>query len=202
MDSIPQILSGKFGIDARIESRNSFIDYQLVSITGLRAGLSFQRKLRFGVGLSWLDSDVISAVPAVQLPGDTALRKRLIKLAYFCVYSDVVFHKTKRWQLSVPLQVGLGSSWLEDPSSDDPSKDQPSQLLLLYEPGISAQYKFFRWFGAGADIAYRFTVRNSAVADRLSSPTYSFKVLVWFDQLFFVMFPKSFVTKRFGPAVW
>jgi hypothetical protein len=202
LDSLGATLRGDYSVDVRLESRNSFIDYQLVSITGVRAGLSFRRKLRLGVGLSWIETPVISAAASAQVKNDTAGREQLVKLAYICYYADVVFHKTKRWQLSVPLQLGTGLIWLEDPLLRPELRSGPKKMLLLYEPGISVQYKFYKWLGTGADIAYRFTLPNSAIAGQLSSPTYSFRLLIWFDQLYFQLFPGSRITKRFGPSYW
>jgi hypothetical protein len=37
----------------------------------------------------------------------------------YATYADFVFHKTKRWQLSVPIQVGTGMYWTQ---YDDGSK--------------------------------------------------------------------------------
>ena len=104
--------------------------------------------------------------------------------------------------MSVPLQWGAGLTWfkynngLQDIKS---SKD----YLLLYEPGISVQFKIFKWCGLGTDIAYRFTLQNNReLRNKLNSPTYGFKFLLWFDQLYYLGFPKSKLSKKYGPAAW
>ncbi|MGZ4042468.1 MAG: hypothetical protein ACXVO9_04655, partial [Bacteroidia bacterium] len=57
LDSLHEVFTHKSSIDARLESRYSFINNQIISVTGVRLGVAFQRKLRIGGGLSWLKSD-------------------------------------------------------------------------------------------------------------------------------------------------
>jgi hypothetical protein len=57
LDTLHEVFNNKSNIDARLESRNSFINNQIISVSGLRLGVAFQRKLRVGGGVSWLRSD-------------------------------------------------------------------------------------------------------------------------------------------------
>jgi len=202
LDTLRELFKHNYSIDARLESRNSFIDNQLISVSGVRLGLSFQRKLKLGAGISWLNSDVRSDLYRKNIFGINDTLKRYLKFVYLAYYMDFVFYKTKRWQLSVPIQAGSGFSWFQE-NTKYSLKKNTRHLLLLYEPGITVQFKVFKWFGLGADVAYRFTLRNNKrTADQLNSPTYSFKILFWFDYLFYDLFPESDITKRFGPAYW
>lgn len=203
MDSIGYFLKQPYSIDARLESRNSFIDNQLISVSGVRLGLSFKRKLKLGIGLSWLESPVTEKFQSKNILGMDTSINRFLKFMYVCYYADFVFYKTKRWQLSVPIQVGTGASWFQSNNKYSFDNKSSKYFLLLYEPGITAQFKVFRWFGVGTDVAYRFTMKNNKkVSEKLMSPTYSFKILFWFDQLFYELFPSHELTKRFGPAEW
>lgn len=196
IDTLQALFKQKYSIDARLESRNSFIQHQLVSVNGARLGLSFKRKFKLGVGLSWLNSNVESG-------RSTAQNVEYLKFGYFDFYLDYVFYKTKRWQLSVPIQIGTGTSWYQAETKYHFNNKTAKYFLFLYEPGITVQYKVFKWAGLGADIAYRFTLRNNKDAARqLTSPTYSFKLLFWFDQLFYDLFPGSVITEKFGPSYW
>jgi hypothetical protein len=201
-DTLRELFNNGYSIDARLESRNSFINNQLISVNGVRLGLSFQRKLRLGAGLSWLNSDVKSTFYQPNIFGRRDTLEQFLKFIYLAYYLDFVFYKTKRWQLSVPIQLGTGLSWFQNENTYNFSKNK-RHFLLLYEPGITVQFKVFKWFGLGADVAYRFTMRNNKrTAEQLNSPTYSFKILFWFDQLFYDLFPKSPITERFGPSYW
>ena len=57
LDTLRDFLRHKYSVDVRLESRASIIGNELTSISGIRMGLTFKRKLRIGVGLSWLKTD-------------------------------------------------------------------------------------------------------------------------------------------------
>jgi hypothetical protein len=199
-DSLASIFRNKYSLDARLESRYSLAGNRLISVSGVRAGLAFQRKLRVGAGLSWLNTTYSLTVPSVETGGES--EKRFLKFGYLCLYADVVFHKTKRWQLSVPLQLGTGMAWYQRRPLYKVNGGDTKYLLLLYEPGITVQFKIFKWFGLGADVGYRFVYKPRQISPQLNSPAYAFKILFWPDQLYYQMFPESVISKRFGPAYW
>lgn len=215
LDTLHEVFTHKSSIDARLESRYSFNDNRVISVTGVRLGVAFQRKLRIGGGLSWLKSDYETTFhPYSKFFNRTDTIKRYLKFAYLCFYVDFVFYKTKRWQLSVPIQAGFGALWFQKGRLYNFSGSDHKYFLALYEPGITAQFKVLKWFGLGTDVAYRFSLKNNrkiredydAPGSHFRvlnwSPTYSFKILIWFDQLYYEMFPKSKITGRFGPATW
>ena len=189
-------------IDARLESRYSFFSNTATKVSGVRLGLSFRRKLRVGVGYSWLDGDVIDKIKKEEPLGNTILVNNYLKFGYFCYYADFVFYKNKRWQLSVPIQVGTGLAWFQYRYNGETIKSK-KRLLLIYEPGISMQFKAFKWCGLGLDVCYRFALKNTNnVGEKLNSFAIAPKLLIWFDQIFFEAFPKSKITKKYGPAYW
>jgi hypothetical protein len=203
IDSMGIILKGRRTLDARLESRFSFINNSVVTVTGFRAGISFQRQLRMGAGLSWLSSRIPSTFQAIAPDGSTYDDEKFLKFLYLCLYTDFVFHKTKRWQLSVPIQLGTGASWFQRREDYHWGTRDRKYLMLLYEPGITVHFKLFKWLGLGTDVGYRFTLYNNReVAETLNSPTYAFKLLFWPEQLYFDLFPGSSLTRRFGPSQW
>ena len=202
LDTLKSLTHKKPSIDARLETRNSFFENRRAKVTGVRLGVIFQKKLRIGVGYSWLSSDVVEKKSVINGFGQNDSISNYLKFGYIAFYTDFVFYKTKRWQVSVPLQWGAGLTWYK---YNDGIKDKSSSknYLLLYEPGISVQFKLLRWVGLGTDIAYRFTLQNDrSLSNKLNSPTYAFKFLIWFDQLYYLGFPKSKITKKYGPAEW
>ncbi len=203
LDSLDVVIQSKASVDLRLESRWSFVDNELITISGVRLGAAFQKKLRLGLGLNWLKTPVSREVFEINESGQGVLTTNFFKLAYLSLYADIVFHKTKRWQLSVPIQIGLGNTWDQKVQEYKLSDRQNKQFLFLYEPGITVQFKLTRWVGVGSDVAYRFTLKNNKkISEQLSSPTYSFKILFWLDQLYYLAAPESKWTKRYGPATW
>jgi len=203
IDSLHNILNRGKGIDYRMESRVSFINNSLINVNGVRVGVIFGRKFKAGGGISWLNSKVTADFLTRDEQGIEYVNQKFLKFIYFCYYTDFVFYKTKHWMLSVPLQVGAGAAWFQYSETYRWGVRDKKYFLLLYEPGVTIQYKVFRWLGFGADIAYRFTMyNNKKIADKLNSPTYSFKFLFWPEQLWFELFPKNKLTQIFGPAEW
>ena len=202
LDTIKSITHKKPSIDVRLESRHSFITNYRAKISGVRLGLVFQKKMKVGLGYSWLDADIYERKKIVTSLNKLDTVNNYLKLGYLAFYTDFVFHKTKRWQLSVPLQWGAGFAWnkYNDGLIDIKS---PKRYLLLYEPGISVQFKILKWCGLGSDIAYRFALeQNKGLRSKLNSPTFAFKFLLWFDQIYYMSFPNSKYTKKHGPAEW
>lgn len=211
LDTIRDFLKHKYSIDVRLESRNSIIGHELTSISGVRVGLTFKRKLRIGGGLSWLKTDgnwwlktnVTKDFTRTNDDGNTEVVKKYLKFVYTCYYLDYVFHKTQHWQLSVPIQVGAGFLWFQETKRYSFGNREKKYLLFLYEPGITLQYKVFKWLGAGSDVTYRFALQNrKKTGEQLSSLSLTFKALFWFDYLFYEIFPKNKLTKKYGPAYW
>ena len=203
VDSLRTLFKKKYSIDTRLESRNSFIDPELTSVNGVRLGLAFQRKLKLGFGVSWLKTPVSKRFYPQNEFGKIDTVKKYLKFMYLCFYADFVFYKTKRWQLSVPIQLGMGSVWHQQNRVYAFGVEEKKYPVVFYEPGITMQFKVLRWMGAGADVAYRFALQNAnKTYVQLSSPSLSFKALFWFDQLFYELFPKSAITKQYGPCYW
>lgn len=202
LDTFKVFLRSRPSIDARLESRYSFLNNNATKVSGVRLGLSFKRKLRVGIGYSWLDADVSDKKIITDAYGHTRYANNYLKFGYVCYYADFVFHKTKRWQLSVPIQIGTGMYWTEYHDSQKFIQSK-KRLLLFYEPGITVQYKITQWFGFGFDICARLALRNTNyVGNKLNSFILAPKLLIWFDQIFYKTFPKSKITKKYGPAYW
>lgn len=211
LDTLREFFKHKYSIDVRLESRGSFIEHELTSVSGIRIGFSFQRKLRLGGGISWLKTDGYSWLNSnvkkdfyiTNAVGKTDTISKYLKFMYLSYYVDFVFYKTKHWQLSVPIQAGTGLLWFQQNKAYSFGNKETKYFLFLYEPGITLQYKVFKWVGLGADVAYRFALQDrKKTGEQLSSPSLTFKALFWFDQLFYEVFPNSEITKKYGPSYW
>lgn len=202
LDTFKVFLKSRPSISARLESRYSFMNNSPTKVSGVRLGLSFKRKLRVGIGYSWLDTDVSDNLLITDAYGNLRFTKKHLKFGYVCYYADFVFHKTKRWQLSVPIQVGTGMYWTQYNDGLNTIKSK-KRLLLFYEPGITVQFKITRWCGLGLDVCARLALRNTKyVGEKLNSFILAPKFLIWFDQIFYMAAPKSKITQKYGPAYW
>lgn len=203
LDTFRLIFKSKTSIDLRFETRYSAISHDPATITGIRMGASFHRKLKMGIGLSWLKNDITQPAYRMNELNKMDTITQYLKFGYICYYIDFVFYKTKRWQLSVPIQAGTGFSWFQTSKPYNLSSSNKKYFLLLYEPGISTQFKITKWVGVGVDVGYRFTLKNNKyIGEKLASPTYAFKILFWADQLFYELLPKHRISQKRGPAAW
>lgn len=202
LDTFKVFLRSRPSIDARLESRYSFFNNNATKVSGVRLGLSFKRKLRVGIGYSWLDANVSDKKIITDDYGKLITTNEFLKFGYVCYYADFVFHKTKRWQLSVPIQVGTGLYWTQYHDGEKTIKTK-QRFLLFYEPGITVQFKITKWCGLGMDVCARLALKNTKyVGEKLNSFVLAPKLLIWFDQIFYMAAPKSKITKKYGPAVW
>lgn len=202
LDTFKVFLRSRPSIDARLESRYSFLNNNATKVSGVRLGLSFRRKLRVGIGYSWLDAKVSDKKIITDNYGKLITTDEFLKFGYVCYYADFVFHKTKRWQLSVPIQVGTGLYWTQYHDGEKTIKTK-QRFLLFYEPGITVQFKITKWCGLGMDVCARLALKNTKyVGEKLNSFVLAPKLLIWFDQIFYSIAPKSKITKKYGPAYW
>jgi hypothetical protein len=59
-----------------------------------------------------------------------------------------------------------------------------------------------RWCGLGLDVCTRLALRNTNyVSNKLNSFVLAPKLLIWFDQIFYMAAPKSKITKKHGPGL-
>ena len=201
LDTLHNVFNQRSHIDARLESRYGLINNTATMVRGVRLGIVFNRKLRLGGGLSWLNTNYFESKIDILENNEVLITDRFLKLTYFCFYADFVFHKTKRWQLSVPIQAGGGVAWYQDHSKYD-WQAYPKYPIFLYEPGITVQFKIFRWLGVGSDVGCRMVIKDQRIKERISSPIISLKVMFWPNQLYFMLFPNSKLSQKKGPAVW
>ncbi len=202
IDTFKVLLHSKPSITGGLESRYSFLNHTATKVSGVRLGLSFKRKLTVGIGYSWLDADVIDKKTITDDLGRLKIVDDYFKFGYACYYANFVFHKTKRWQLTVPIQLGTGMYWTQY-QNENKTFLSKKHFLLFYEPGITVQYKITRWCGLGIDVCARLALRNTKyVGEKLNSFILAPKLLIWFDQIFYMIAPKSKITQTFGPGYW
>lgn len=189
-DSLRASLKLKSGIHFKFDSRNSFISSRRAQIWGVKLGADFGKKLRIGIGYNFLNSHFYENLNYPS-PIQNDLLGRQLKIRYGCAYIEYVFYRQNRWEFSVPVQFSVGSIWYDYSFNEIDGLRSRKRLLVLYEPTLSGQYKFFSWFGLGADLGFRYALVKSRTIDaKLSSPIYVFKALIYWGELYKKVFPK------------
>jgi hypothetical protein len=186
LDTINNCLKQKPHLFGKIDTRNSFIDNSRAKILGVKAGFNFNDRLQFGIGYNQLYSSAKNFEKKIYYDNaskmlDSTTAK--LRLFYFSLHTEYIYYQTKHWELSIPLQIGLGQTNYHYQQMGE-KKTIEKNLFLIYEPSISVEYKIVKWFGVGSDIGFRFMAGNyKRLNQKFNSPTYAFKFLIYYDEI-------------------
>ena len=205
-DSLHKAFDGKKHFIVDYDSRNSFIDNNRIGVNSFKLGVGLGEKITVGAGYAWLNNNT----PIYnrhrffdsESRKDTSLSRQL-SLKYVCYYITYTYYKSKRWELSVPMQMGIGkvgySYWYKNGIKKD-----DAGYCFLYEPEVNVKFTVLRWFGVEGDVGYRFLFQKSSfIKNTFNSPLFAFGVFINWNELALMTFPKNkWVQNKFGPSDW
>lgn len=165
LDSISEALRKKPALFGTLDTRNTFIGSRRAEISGIRGGLRFN-KFRIGAGYHFLSSANFRYYQ-IESPVYSGLSYVKREISYIAVFSDYVFHKGRKWEYMVAMQIGAGKSYFGPEIITGHIFDR--RTIVLYEPTISAEYSILKWLGASAKYGYRLAFG----ADQLTAPIYA-----------------------------
>jgi len=193
-------LTGGFG------TNTSFINGFVSPVFNVYGGLDFNHHIRTGIGLSWLQLAPYNKrrdntpfyldkiITDAQGKADTV--HPALTFRYADWYVEYIFYKSKRWQFSIPLQLGIGNSKYEY-SYKGASVTEHRHMVFLYQPAVSGYYRIFPWFGAGLDVGYRLMIiNNKNIGGKFNSPVYNAYAIIFWDALYKMFFPHSKLAKK------
>ncbi len=198
VDSIRYFMGQGGSFMAKFDTRHSFISSRYGRIFGLKFGMNYQDRVSLGGGVNWLTnrSDLRKELNFQEQ--DTTVYGN-IAFWYLSPFFEYTFFKNERWELSMPVRVGLGGAEFtyRDPTKDN-ERQARSSLLFSYEPVLTAQFKFWRYFGIGTGLGYRLVVLDQGLTSgfnvkpyRFTSPIYIFRFKVFFGRMYRDIFPKK-----------
>jgi hypothetical protein len=171
-------------LDLRLDSRHSFINQAGVSMFGIKAGVEFDQKLRFGIGFNILTTDLFTTIAFIDNGLIKTSNDARLTFYNFSPYVEYVFYKDDRWEISIPVQFGLGNSYYSLKTNNG-RINRNRHLTLSYEPAITAQYKLLKYFGPGFGVGYRLMiVDNKAIKESFNSPVYIFRFKIFFGEIY------------------
>lgn len=185
-DSIAQHFLAKPKFSARLDTRNSFIATKNARIFGVKIGWEYNDAVKLGIGYNRLDSKISKPkfVINTETQGFDTLES-VLKFEYLSPFFEYVFFKTKRWEHSIPVQIGIGNSRYEYYDKKGVLHYENYRPVILYEPAMTTQYKIFPWIGLGAGVGYRLLILgNRQINENLNSPVYLLRVKVFLGELY------------------
>lgn len=172
MDSIRFSLKKRPTLFGTLDTRNTFIGSRRAEISGIKGGLRFN-KFRIGAGYHFLSTGSYRHFPIItnEYTGLSYVKR---EIKYGAVFADYVFHKGKRWEYMVAMQLGFGRSYFGPEMITGHILND--RLFVVYEPTISAEYSIFKWLGVSGKYGYRVAFG----VDQMTAPIYAFGLdLYW-----------------------
>lgn len=165
----------------RLDIKGSFVSNHNVRLMGVKLGLEHARRFQYGVGYSFL----FTPVERERAVHDRGGRPTRLRLGYALAYVDYAFYQRGPWEVRIPVQLGVGrGSVVYD---DDAGRKQRlfRSGVIIYEPCMTVQYRFLKYFGVGAGWGYRLVIRTRhSLDERLTAPIYTLGLRIFFEDLY------------------
>ncbi len=194
-DSIRTSFTKKPKLIFRWDSHGSFITNTPARMTALGAGLRFGNYARVGLAIEWLNSNIYrnKIVPSDSVGVDTVAAKLNYGLVSF--YSNIVVARIKKWEFTVPFELGFGASSYTYNNKAGTLKEFAKGGIITVEPMFMAEYKIFRWLGVGVGLGLRLVpVGNRQMKENFNSLLWDANMSVYFGEIYRLV--KGSIKKR------
>lgn len=178
-DTLRLAFDQKPSFTAKFNTRNSFVTGRPVRTYGVKAGANFNNKVAVGVGFHWLEHDNVR----IYNEGEPIEQRRELRMAYIAGYFDYIFVRRQHWEITMPVQIGIGTS-KERVLREEGTEDINRGGVLLYEPGMIAEYRFLKYFGIGAGVGLRIMlINNGKIDEQFTAPLYELRFRIRFGDI-------------------
>ncbi|MBI3233547.1 MAG: hypothetical protein HYZ42_05825 [Bacteroidetes bacterium] len=182
MNAIKGYFKKKPKFTAYLDGRNSFSDAARNNIFGAFIGASYAG--RIDIGLAYYQTAFSPKVPNYINEGtpvqDTNIN--ITSYQYFALKTSYMFHKSKKWELSIPFSIGIGSAAYNSYDTfrivnrqyevyTAPNRSFRSNIFPI-ETGFDATYLITPWFVVSAGTGYRANLGNSGFNRNLNGVYY------------------------------
>ena len=179
------------------DTRNSFVSSQRAKVFGYKLGIQKYDKYRWGFGFYSL-KDPISREITLNENLDRAKTTAQFTFDYVSIFYERILYYDHKWEVTLPIQIGGGSSRLSYIApTDSAAVDTSVGGISFFEPTISGHYKFLKWAGIGMGVGYRFNLqKNDLLDEKLNSFIYVFKLKIFLGDLYSRVFKRKKKKKK------
>lgn len=183
-DSLKWAFEQEPRVIGRLSTRNAFITGRPVRTYELKGGLNFGNRVSVGIGYHWLKHGDTYAF--TREDGTQDLRE--IRMHYIAGFFEYAFIVRKNWEITLPFVIGIGNSRefiLREVGRSDALNRAG---VVLYEPGIVAEYHFLKYFAVGGGLGLRLMLKNNRRIDQqFTAPIWEMRFRIklgeiWRDQ--------------------
>ncbi len=181
----------------KLDNRFSFARDQMISIYGFRTGLRLFKRHEIGLGLNWLGSNNVYAVPSpsdiTNNPNATQKAQGTFFYKYVGGFYEPILYKTNKWAINLPLQFGGGKAGIVINNAETGEfMERREARYLIFEPALSAEYKISRFFGVGFGGGYRFAFSEQKIVyENLTKPVFIIKIKLYLENIYFAVVGKK-----------
>ena len=180
LDSIGLFLKEEPRVVVKADMRGSFISNRNVRIAGIKIGYEHAQRFQYGLGYSFLLTPVQKLR---EVPGQGLISTRL-RIGYINAYVDYAFYQRGNWEVRMPVQLGVGSGSVIYKDLEGHKRKLLRTGLVIYEPAMTVQYRFLKYFALGGGIGFRFAIRtHQSLDEQITAPIYMFGLKVFFGEI-------------------
>ncbi len=191
VDSISEALKHKPKLSFRFDNRYSFTATTPSKIIAFKIGAEFNDVFKIGGGYNILQSKITKPFYIESNGVNIDTVTSTLKMGYVSYYAEYVFFKNKRWEFSIPIQLGIGNTHFEYHYGDHKFKNNWS-VIINYEASVNGQYKIFKWVGIGAGLGYQLMLKdNPHIDENFNTPIYVIKLKIFIGDIYKSIFPKK-----------
>lgn len=177
----PAPAQNKVRLFFNFDARGTFIERKHINIFGVNAGITFgEKRNRLTAGYYWLGYNAARRLVnwhnifpnPLNLSYYTATDVRFANFAYW--HTAI---RNKRWVLSTPLEVGIGSQSTRFRDLFDGLKSgSRKDYFIPLQVGVYGEYRALRWAGINSQIGYRNALSSGEFRERFSGFYYSYGI--------------------------
>jgi len=155
-DSLIGIFKTTPKMNAKFDSWNGFITGKPVTTYSIKAGWVYADRFSVGLGYHFIRTGIRDIAFNDGVEVISRIRAR-----YFAPYVEYVFYKRRNWSYTLPIQFGIGYSFV---LNDGVKLDR--NLIVSYEPALAFEYRIKNLFAVGAGYGYRIMLKNNKAIDQ------------------------------------
>lgn len=191
-DTIRYSLQQKPRVFFQLDTYNSFVSKEPANTFGLRGGLEYNRRVRFGIGFYNLASDIVKRKLITGVFSSDSLLNTKLELNFIPLSAEYIFYNKYPWEISTQTAIGFGTSYFfyYNPQGEKARIDEKNIALMVIAGG--AQYKLTRWLGVGSGLGFRVMLKdNSSIDESFNSIIYSLQLRIFPGAIYRAIFKKE-----------
>ena len=174
-DSIQTSFDYKPKFLLKFDTRNSFVSNQYAKTQGVKVGLSYNRTTSVGLGYHWMKERLIRS-------NSSELDSNYLRFGYGVAFFEYNFFKSKKWNAEIPIQLGIGEASLYNYMNH---QNIASTWMIIYEPAMTIEYRFLRYFGIGGGVGFRLALKlNQEIKESFTAPEYILRFKIYFGDIY------------------